>query len=242
MNTFAGDALQKRETCFGRDLSGAGADSGPAESTRRHGISCISPRERSILIKLKRFMILTRRSVPVLGLSIACCCVAWAQLDGPGGPPPDGGPPPGEMQQQSRGPSVDRQLKRLTVLLTLTAYQQTQVKAILTDQRQQMLALFKQSSGGAATEDQPPSREAMESMRAEMKTVHAAAQAKIAALLTADQKVTFAAWQKKHARASAHQENDNTPPPPPDGQGGPPPDGGGGPGGAGPGGGGPPGV
>jgi Spy/CpxP family protein refolding chaperone len=144
------------------------------------------------------------------------------------------------MQQQSRGPSVERQLKRLTELLTLTADQQTQVKAILTDQRQQMVALFKQaSSGGAAAEDQPPTREAMESMRAEMKTIHAAAQAKIAALLTADQKVTYAAWNKKHERASARQENDDMPPPPPDGEGGPPPDGGGGPAGAGPGGGGP---
>ena len=175
------------------------------------------------MIDLKRFMILVRRFVPVLGLSIACCCVTWAQPDGPGGPPPDGGPPPGEMQQQSRGPNVDRQLKRLIVLLTLTADQQTQVKAILTDQRQQMLALFKQASGGGATaEDQPPTREAMEAMHAQMKTIHAAAQAKIAAVLTADQKTIFAAWQKKNARASARQEIDNMPPPPPDGEGGPP--------------------
>lgn len=192
------------------------------------------------MIDLKRFMIVARRSVSVFGLSIACCCVAWAQPDGPGGPPPDGGPPPGEMQQQQRGPSVERQLKRLTELLTLTGEQQTQVKAILTDQHQQMMALFKQASGGKAGEDQPPSREAMEAMRAATKTIHADTQAKIAALLTGDQKTKFAAWEQKRAKASARQEDEgDAPPPPPDGEGGPPPDGGGGPGGGGPGGGGP---
>jgi len=205
--------------------------------------------EHRILIDLKRFMIAARRSVPVFGLSIACCCVAWAQPDGPGGPPPDGGPPPGEMQQQQRGPGVEHQLKRLTELLTLTAEQQTQVKAILTDQHHQMEALFKPasgssgkaSSGSAAAEDQPPSREAMEAMRGAMKAIHADTQAKIAALLTDDQKTKFAVWEQKRAKASARQESDEMPPPPPDGEGAPPPDGGGGPGGGGPGGGGPPG-
>lgn len=199
--------------------------------------------EHRILIELKRFMNLARRFAPVFGLSIACCTVAWAQPDGPGGPPPDGGPPPGEMQQ--RGPNVERQLKQLTQLLTLTADQQTQVKAILTDQRQQIEALFKPAaqSGKTASDNefQPPSREAMEAARTAMKVIRADSQAKIAALLTDDQKTKFAAWEKKRAKASAQQDNDGMPPPPPDGEGGPPPDGGGGPGG-GPGGGGPPGV
>jgi periplasmic protein CpxP/Spy len=208
--------------------------------------TCIFPsgEEHSILIDFRHFMIAARRMAPVFGLSIACCCVAWAQPDGPGGPPPDGGPPPGEMQQNQRGPSVDRQLKRLTQLLTLTADQQTQVKAILTDEHQQMEALFKSAAKSgkaaadtAASEDQLPSREEMEARRAAMKTIRTDTQAKIAALLTDDQKTKFAAWEKKRAKASAQQENgDDAPPPPPDGEGGPPPDGGGGPGGGGPGG------
>jgi Spy/CpxP family protein refolding chaperone len=193
------------------------------------------------LIDLKRLMVLTRRTVPLFGLSIACCCVAWSQPDGPGGPPPAGGPPPGEMPQQQRGPGVERQLKRLTELLALTTAQQTQVKDILTAEHQQVEALFKPvaesgkaGSDTAASEGQFPSREEMEAKRAAMKSLRADMQAKIAALLTDEQKVKFAAWEKKRAKASARQENDDMPPPPPDGEGGPPPDGGGGPGGGGP--------
>lgn len=189
------------------------------------------------MIDLKHFIFMARRIMPLAGLSLACCCAALAQPDGPGGPPPDG-PPPGQEQQHPRGPSVERELKQLTQLLTLTADQQTQVKGLLTDQHQQIEALLKPA---AASEDQPPSREAMEAGRTAIKAIHADTNAKIAALLTDDQKTKFAAWEKKRAKASAQHENDDAPPPPPDGEGGPPPDGGGGPGGGGPGSGGPPG-
>jgi len=178
----------------------------------------------------------------------ASCCVLQAQPDGAGGPPPDG-PPPGEMQQQSRGPSVDRELKQLTQMLTLTTAQQIQVKAILTDQHQQIEALFNQSkpaaqngkttSDAASSDDQRPDWEAMQKMRTAAKAIREDANAKIAETLTDDQKVKFAAWEKKRQKSSARQESDDMPPPPPDGEGGPPPDGGGG---APPGGGGPPGV
>ena len=90
-------------------------------------------------------------------------------------------------------------------------------------------------SDASSGDFQPPSREAMDAIRASMKTIREATQTKIAALLSDDQKIKFAVWEKKRARSSAQQENDDMPPPPPDGQGGPP-DGGG------PGGGGPPGV
>jgi len=177
------------------------------------------------------------------------CCVLQAQPDGPGGPPPDG-PPPGDMQQaRSHGPSVERELKQLTQLLTLTTVQQAQVKAILTDQRQQIEALFSQSKPAAKTDktstdtttsdDQRPDWEAMLKLRAAAKAIREDSNAKIAETLTDDQKTKFAAWEKKRQKASARQESDDMPPPPPDGEGGPPPDGGGG---APPGGGGPPGV
>jgi hypothetical protein len=142
--------------------------------------------------------------------------------------------------EQSHGPSVERELKHLTQLLTLSADQQTQVKAVLTDQHQQIEALFKPADSDKTSEEQLPSRETMEANRAAMKALREATQTKIAALLTDDQKTKFAAWIKKHEKSSSQQDED-APPPPPDGEGGPPPDGGGGSGG-GPGGGGPPGV
>jgi Spy/CpxP family protein refolding chaperone len=187
------------------------------------------------VIDLKRCIKLARRGVPVLGLSLACGCTVWAQTDGPGGPPPDGGPPPGEMQQQQRGPSIERQLKQLTKLLTLTTDQQTQVKAILTDEHQKIEDLFKAEAASSAekTSDddasQPSRQEAMEARRAAMKEIHDDMHVRIVAVLTADQKTKYEAWEKKRAKAS-RQQDDEMPPPPPDGEGGPPPDGGGPPG------------
>jgi Spy/CpxP family protein refolding chaperone len=189
-----------------------------------------------------------RRALWMACVLAASCCVLQAQPDGQGGPPPDG-PPPGEMLQQSHGPSVERQLKQLTQLLILTTEQQAQVKVILTDQHQQIEALFNQSkpaaqngktrTDAASSDDWRPDFEAMQKMRAAAKAIREDANAKIAETLTDDQKVKFAAWEKKRQKASARQEGDDMPPPPPDGEGGPPPDGGGG---APPGGGGPPGV
>jgi Spy/CpxP family protein refolding chaperone len=145
---------------------------------------------------------------------------------------------------------VDRELKQLTRLLTLTTEQQAQVKTILTDQRQQIEALFNESKPAAKNgkthqeattdDDRQVNMEAMEKVRDAAKTIREDADTKIAATLTDDQKTKFAAWKQKQAKAFDRQERDGMPPPPPDGGDGPPPDGGGG-GGA-PGGGGPPGV
>jgi Spy/CpxP family protein refolding chaperone len=204
---------------------------------------------------------LARRTLLLAGVLIASCCALWAQPGGSMGPPPDG-PPPGGMQanmpEQLSGPGVERQLKRLTQLLTLTEAQQAQVKAILTNQRQQVEALVKPAKASANTgsasaagdgktasnEDQPPDREVMEALRAAVKSIHEETRAKIAAVLTDSQKTTYAAWEAKREKAAAKQEqSEDMPPPPPDGEDGPPPDGGGGgPGGGGPPGGGPPGI
>jgi Spy/CpxP family protein refolding chaperone len=180
-----------------------------------------------------------RRTLPFLSLLIACSLTASAQPDGP----PPGGPPPAAMQA-NRGPSVERELKQLTQLLTLTVDQQTQVKAILADRHQQVEALFKARQSAQSDADsvppQPPSQDEMKALRDAMKSIRDASHNKIAALLNADQKTRFAAWQKKSDRSTQQQAEDEMPPPPPDGEG--PPDGGGGPGGGGPGGGGPPGA
>ncbi|MGA2673519.1 MAG: Spy/CpxP family protein refolding chaperone [Terracidiphilus sp.] len=195
------------------------------------------------MIEFVSLTLLARRTLLMAGVLAASCGALWAQPDGPMGPPPDGSPP-GEMQQQQRGPNVERELKQLTLLLTLTAEQQAQVKAILTDQHQQIEALFKQSkpvSQSAKTtpdnssDDDPQARmEAMASARAAAKAIRKDAHAKIAALLNDPQKEKFAAWQKRQDKAAEQQSNE-MPPPPPDGADGPPPDGGG------PDGGGPPG-
>lgn len=173
----------------------------------------------------------TRRALLVALVLAAGCVALSAQPDGPG----PGGPPPFDMQsQQSRGPGAARELKQLTRLLALTDDQQTQVKAILADEYQQIDSLYKQSRPAADnnTAGGPPSMEAMNAMRDTVKTIRRATYEKIAALLAPDQQAKFATWRQKQEKAADRQNDDM--PFPPDG-GGPPP-------GGGPGGGGPPGV
>jgi Spy/CpxP family protein refolding chaperone len=199
-----------------------------------------------MMIEIANSYLNARRALLLAAVLTVSCRALSAQSDGPGGPPP-GGPPPDEMRQLSRGPSVERELKRLTQLLTLTSAQQAQVKTILTEEHQQMETLISQSKEAArgtkasssATDDnnQPPNAEAMEKSRAAAKAIGEEAHAKIAAALTEDQRTKFAVWEEKREKATERQEGDDMPPPP-DGDGGPPPDGGGGA----PGGGGPPGV
>jgi Spy/CpxP family protein refolding chaperone len=189
------------------------------------------------MIEFANCVPLARRTLLIGGVLAGSCCVLWAQPDGPMGSPPDGSPPSEMQQQHPHGPSVDRELKRLNKLLALSTEQQTQAKAILTDQHQQMEALFKQSSSAAqsgstssnaaSSDEQRPSREAMESMRSSMKAIRDDAHAKIAAILTDDQKAKYVAWEKKQ-QSKSRQDGDDMPPPPPDGDGGPPPDVGGG--------------
>ena len=202
----------------------------------------------------------TGKAALLIGLTLAGSMLAWGQPDGFGGPPPDGqGPGQDQQQERPRGTNTERELKMLTKLLTLSADQQTAVKAILTDEHAQMEALFKSSrsqstasSDGSATStgtadanSTRPSREQMEAMRATIKTLRTATQTKIAALLSDTQKNTYAAYIEKREKAMAQRQqggDGEMPPPPPDGgEGGPPPDGGA-PGSGGPGGGGPEGI
>jgi Spy/CpxP family protein refolding chaperone len=153
-------------------------------------------------------------------LSAACLLAAisatlQAQPDGP----PPGGPPMGMEAEMPPPPNVDRDLKSLTRLLALTPDQQTQVKAILTEERAQIQAALKKN------ENEEPSQSAMSSTRTQIRSIRLGAESKIAALLNTDQAAKFAERQKKRAKSEA-EEGDSMPPPP---DGGPPPDMGGGP-------------
>lgn len=171
----------------------------------------------------------------------AALCVALlaaplvAQQDGPpSGPPPDG-MMMGEGPQH--GPSVDRELKRLTKLLTLTTEQQAQVKSILIDRNQKIGELMRsagpapQHSGQQQSSSETgsqPTPEQMEQLHTQIQALRTAANSKISALLSSEQAAKFQNWLKQQHRRG---EEDGMQPPPPDGgMGGPPPDGG--PGGA----------
>jgi Spy/CpxP family protein refolding chaperone len=190
--------------------------------------------EQFMMIEIANSYLTARRALFMAAVLAVISGTLWAQPDGPGGPPPD------EMrQQQSRGPNTERELKKLTQLLTLTSVQQAQVKTILTEEHQQMETLISQSretargtkvsSSATVDDNQRPSAEAMENSRVAAKAIREDAHVKIAAALTEDQKAKFAAWEEKREKASERQEGDDMPPPPNGG------------GGA-PGGGGPPGV
>lgn len=136
---------------------------------------------------------------------------AIAQDQGP--PPPDaaeghpGGPPPPM--------SVDKQLERMTKRYSLTDAEKTQIRPILTDEKQKMDALFQDQS--LAPEDRFP----------KMKAIHDDEVTRVSAVLTDEQR---AKYQQDQARMSEHlgpggPGGGDGPPPPPDGDagGGPPP-------------------
>jgi hypothetical protein len=109
----------------------------------------------------------------------------------------------------------------LTRVLSLTADQQTGVKAVLTQQFEQMKALRQKARSSNETAE---TQETMQARRSQMEAIRNESDTKIAALLDESQKKTFADWT---ARRKAQMEKrraggENGPPPPPDG-GGPPP-------------------
>jgi len=149
-------------------------------------------------------------------LSLSSCAV-WAQA--PDGPPP--GPPPdqaGQPGQMERGPNPERQLKMLTKLLTLTADQQTGVKAVLEQSATEMKALrAKQDAAAQGSETRESRRALMEQGR----QIREETNTKITALLDDNQKKTFADWNAKreermqNRRDGGDQGSEPPPPPPP---------------------------
>jgi Spy/CpxP family protein refolding chaperone len=91
------------------------------------------------------------------------------------------------MRQRGRGqmPSVDDQLKRMTKDLKLTDEQQTKVKPILEDQRQQMQQLRSDTS---LSQDEKFSK---------MRELHEQASSQIKSLLNQDQQKKFEEHQQK---------------------------------------------
>jgi len=96
------------------------------------------------------------------------------------------------------------QVEFLTKKLNLTPDQVTQVKAIEDDSRKQMMALREDTSIAGADK------------RAKMMDIHKAAQDKVRALLTDDQKTKYDALQAEmRERMENRQGGPGGPPPPP---------------------------
>ena len=109
----------------------------------------------------------------LLILALAAPAALTAQMEGTGGGP--GGGPGGRRGM----PSVDDQVKHLTKELKLTDSQQTQVKTILQEQRDQMKQLMEDSSGSRADN------------WSKMREIHEQSSAKIRDLLTEEQKSKY---------------------------------------------------
>jgi protein CpxP len=168
----------------------------------------------------KKIRVSARRGLMLAGLLALGAfalspCALMAQNDGPPPGGPGGGPGGG---RGGRGMNPERQVEMLTHRLNLTADQQTQVMAVLTEQRQKMEALRSgppaagaPAAGDEATQGGPPHRQQMEAIRAETDT-------KITALLNDDQKTKYAAMQQERKERMEHRGGpggDGPPPPPP---------------------------
>ncbi|WP_348262739.1 hypothetical protein P8935_23480 [Telmatobacter sp. DSM 110680] len=135
-------------------------------------------------------------------LALGVTGAAFAQDPPP--PPPDQnqpGPPPGGRGMRM---DPDRQLARLTSVLSLTTDQQAKIKPLLVDRQQKMQALMQDQS--AAPEDR----------RAQMRTISEGTNNSIKALLNDDQKQKFDAMQANMRRNGPGGGPGGPPPPPPD--------------------------
>jgi Spy/CpxP family protein refolding chaperone len=145
-----------------------------------------------------------RRGLLLAGVLALGACAVMAQNDGP--PPGPGGPGGGP---RGRGFDPQRQVEMLTHRLNLSADQQTQVKAVLTEQRQKMEALRSAApAANADTSDAAPTR------RQQMEAIRTDTDAKITALLNDDQKARYAAMLQER-KERMEQRGGGAPPPPP---------------------------
>ena len=95
--------------------------------------------------------------------------------------------PTGEGQGQHHGmPSVDERVAHMTKALNLSEDQQTKIKAILTDQRDQVMSLKQDTS------TTPQDR------RAKFQEIHQSTKQKISGVLNDDQKAKFEQMQQRH--------------------------------------------
>lgn len=141
-----------------------------------------------------------RRAVMVAVCSGALCAIPMLAQDPAPASPPSGqmGPMGGGMGRMGgRG-----QVEMLTQRLSLTADQQTQVKAINEDSMKQMMALRNDT---ALSQDD---------RRSKMMDVRKASQDKIRAILTDEQKTKYDAMLAE-MRERMKERGQGTPPPPP---------------------------
>ncbi|MBZ5520799.1 MAG: hypothetical protein LAP21_00940 [Acidobacteriia bacterium] len=118
--------------------------------------------------------------------------------------------PSGQEGQRPRGPmgrqmpTVDEQLQGMTEQLGLTAAQQSQIKPILEDTRQQMQALMKDDS--LSREDR----------MGKMRSIREASDEKIKAVLTDEQKKKFEErrkeMQERRGKRDQEKGGDSAPP------------------------------
>jgi periplasmic protein CpxP/Spy len=135
----------------------------------------------------------------LLALALFAPAALFAQAGGPGAP---GGAPGGGRRMLS----VADQLDDLSKKLDLTDAQKPQVKAVLEDQDKKMRDLMENSSGPR------------EENRAKMREIHESSNAKIRALLTAEQKTKFDKMQEEHRKQMEERRrggDEGVPPPPP---------------------------
>lgn len=111
-------------------------------------------------------------------------------------------PPPQQGMHGHRGMNTDRQLKRMTKQLSLSADQQSQIKPILDSRQQQMQALW---------QDQSLSRQ---DRRQKMMAIQQDSSSKIEAVLSDSQKQQYEAMQQKMSQRRMHGQGggDQTPP------------------------------
>lgn len=187
---------------------------------------------------LSRLSGLARRFLFTALLLGSAASLLSAQPDGGFGPPPDGGPggPDGMDASSQRGSNVDKELKKLTKQLSLSADQQSQIKIILTDRNKQIGEFMRangpkrdkdaaQSSDSSAQTAQASPDEMFEKMHTAVKSIRGEANTKIAAQLTPDQATKFDTLVKQQEKAE-EQAGPMGPPPDGGGPGGPPPGGG----------------
>jgi periplasmic protein CpxP/Spy len=145
----------------------------------------------------------------LLGL---CSFAAYAQSTPPAAPTGNDATTNPHNNWRRGGMGSERELERLTHMLTLTADQQTGVKALLEQQSTQMKALHaKAQTEAAGTTETTETRQAgmtqMDQIRDETNT-------KISALLDDTQKKTFADMiARRKAAMARHESREGNPPP-----------------------------
>jgi periplasmic protein CpxP/Spy len=148
-------------------------------------------------------LLLARRALLTASILIASCCALYAQGDTQAAPPANG-PSGGEMYHH--GPQVQRELKQLSRVLSLTDEQQTQVKTILEAQHQQIEQLRNSTAPSGQAAESQPSREQIEAIRQ-------GTNSKIEALLNDEQKTRFEAWLQQRKERMEQRRGQEAPAP-----------------------------